>query len=134
MKKLILIVLLINISCTNHNRLIKDETRIENFLINQEKDSFNLVLDTISSFQWDELLIAGPYTDLDIISDYDLNKIPNTIKHHDNFILIGFIYKKTGMKYMEFDRHLLSDYLFENKNYDYKIYPKSKCNFLIIKK
>ena len=115
MKKAILILILMNFSCTNQNRLVENENKIKIFLTNKKDGNFNLVLDTISSFQWDELLVAGPYTNLDKISGYNLSKIPNTIKSHDSFILFCFINKKKGIKFMEFKRYLLSDKLFEKK-------------------
>ncbi|WP_233862612.1 hypothetical protein [Tenacibaculum piscium] len=133
MKKIILILLVINISCKNINRLKKDETKIKKFLISKKKEKFNLILDTISSFEWDELLVAGPYMDLNKISGYYLNEIPNTIKSHDSFILYCFIKNKRGIKYIELERHLFSDKVFEKKILN-RIYKKNESNFLITKK
>jgi len=62
------------------------------FLSEQEENiPFEFVLDTVSSFEWDELLIAGPYTDLERIKEYDLSKFPNTISDHDSFTFFGFL-------------------------------------------
>lgn len=103
------------VSCQD-NRLRSIEQRINNYISKQKpQQEFQLRLDTISSFEWDELLVAGPYTNLDKISGYNLSKIPNTIKSHDSFILFCFINKKKGIKFMEFKRYLLSDKLFEKK-------------------
>ncbi|WP_288955538.1 hypothetical protein [uncultured Polaribacter sp.] len=132
MKKTILILLLVSVSCTNSNRLMKEETRIKDFLLNQKKDSFILVLDTISSFKWDELLIAGPYNDLNEVTGYNFEEIPNTTKSHDRFILFCFIEKKKGIKYMEFRRYLFFDKIFEGK-YLNKKKSKKESNFLITK-
>ena len=134
MKKIIvLLIVIVNFSCTNKNRLLNTEKRITSFLDKQKENSFNLSLDTISSFKWDELLIAGPYTDLNKISGYDLSETPNTIKHHDSFVLFVFLNEKKGIKFIEIDRHLLADQVFEDDEYDYKIYSKSKSNLLIVK-
>jgi len=77
------------------------ETNIDLFLLEQEENiPFEFVLDTISSFEWDELLIACPYTDLEDIKEYDLSKFPNTIKDHDYFMFFGFIHNKKGVKWM----------------------------------
>lgn len=73
----IIILVVVFISCNESTRLIKEENKIKDFLISQKSNSFNVVLDTISTFKWDELLIVSPYTDLDRISEYDLNSIPN---------------------------------------------------------
>lgn len=131
MKKIILILLLLNISCNNLNRLEELESKIKKFLITQNSGDFNLKLDTISSFQWDELLIAGPYSNIDNISGYNLKRIPNTIKSHDSFILFCFIENKNGVKYMEFERSFFYK-TFEDKMVN-KIYSKSESNFLITK-
>lgn len=131
MKKIILILLLVNVSCSNLNRLKEEESKIKELLITQNKGTFNLKLDTISSFQWDELLIAGPYMNIHSISGYNLKRIPNLIKSHDSFILFCFIEKKEGVKYMEFERSFFNK-TFEDKMLN-KIYSKVESNFSITK-
>jgi len=78
------------------------ETKIDLFISEQEENiPFEFVLDTVSSFEWDELLIAGPYTDLEDIKEYDLSRFPNTIKDHDYFMFFGFLNNKKGVKWMD---------------------------------
>ncbi len=129
MKKIILILIVIFVSCNKPNRLKKHENKIKETLINQKTKSLTLSLDTISSFQWDELLIAGPYTDLNKISNYHLNGIPNTIKNYDNFILLVFLNKKKGIKYINIDRSLIQNDIIDG----YKIFSKDNSNIIIRK-
>jgi hypothetical protein len=75
-----------------------------------------LRLDTISSFEWDELLVAGPYTDLERIDGYQLDRFSNEIKHHDSFIFVGFLKNKKGVKWIELKRNMISDSLFNKNN------------------
>jgi hypothetical protein len=97
----LLICFFLIVSSCQRNRLTEMETKINMFLLKQEENiPFQFVLDTISSFEWDELLIAGPYTDLEDIKEYDLSKFPNTIKDHDYFMFFGFIHNKKGVKWM----------------------------------
>lgn len=130
---ILILCFFILVSCQD-NRLRSIEQRINNYISKQKpQQEFQLRLDTISSFEWDELLVAGPYTNLDKISGYNLSKIPNTIESHDSFILFCFINKKKGIKFMEFKRYLLSDKLFEKKMLN-EIYSKAESNFSITKK
>ena len=101
MRTLLFVFFIINSSCEIH-RLSEMETKIDLFLSEQEENiPFEFVLDTVSSFEWDELLIAGPYTDLEDIKEYDLSRFPNTIKSHDSFTFFGFIHNKKGVKWMD---------------------------------
>ena len=133
MRKIIIFytMALILLSCQN-NRLNHLEKNIVNFLVSSKGNS-ELILDTISNVTWDEIIIAGPYTNLEKISNYNFNAFPNTIKSHDSFILFGFINEKKGIKYFEISRNLVSDNIFENNNLEYKIYSKSESNLLILK-
>ena len=111
--------------CSN-NRLQKLENHVSLFISEQEPNTqFTLVLDTISSFKWDELLIAGPYTHLDDIKGYNLKRFPNSIKHHDSFNFIGFIDNNKGVKWIQIKRNLISEII----KGGYKIYSKSDCKF-----
>lgn len=136
MKKIILITLLstIIISCQK-SKLDIHKKKVNTFLVkNENATNFKLVLDTISSFKWDEMIVAGPYTDLQDITGYDFNDFSNEIKHYDRFVLIGFINNKKGVKYFEINRSLISVNIFDaNNNKDYRIYKKSESNLLISK-
>ena len=131
-RTLIIVFFLINSSCEIH-RLSEMETKIDLFISEQEENiPFEFVLDTVSSFEWDELLIAGPYTDLERIEEYDLSRFPNTIKSHDKFTFFGFIHNKKGVKWMD---------LKEDKAFSgipkgggiigCKVHPKTACRFVL---
>jgi hypothetical protein len=138
MRKIILftIVSTLIISCQK-NKLDTYEIKITDFLIKNEKvHNVKLVLDTISSFKWNEMIVAGPYTNLEDIAGYNFNNFPNDIKSHDSFVLIGFIDDNKGVKYFELKRYLISDTIFDNKknnNKEYKIYKRNESNLLISK-
>jgi len=132
MRTLLICFFLIISSC-QRNRLTEMETKIDLFISEQEENiPFEFVLDTISSFEWDELLIAGPYTDLEDIKEYDLSRFPNTIKDHDYFMFFGFLNNKKGVKWMN---------LKENKAFSgipngrvikgCSVYSKTDCRFML---
>lgn len=129
----VIILLLLSVSCST-NRLNELEYRINDILIsgnNHQNQFITLKLDTISSFEWDELIIAGPYTDLQKIEDCELDKFSNSIKSHDRFILLGFMLNRKGVKYVELKRDKgLDTLLIEGRN-GYIIYPKKETNFKI---
>ena len=59
-RTLLICFFLIVSSCERH-RLSEMETKIDLFISEQEENiPFQFVLDTVSSFEWDELLIAEP--------------------------------------------------------------------------
>jgi len=90
-------------------------------------------MDTISSFEWDSLLVVGPYSLLESISEKEsvkLNKIPNTIQHHDSFMLIIFLNNNEGIKWIEIDRANNLENLFRDGN-GYSFYPKAESNFIL---
>lgn len=126
--KYILLILTIY-SCTS-NRLYELESKINNYVLGQNS-SFEIKLDTISSFEWDELIVAGPYTDLQKIEDCELDKFPNSIKSHDRFIFLGFMLNKKGVKYIELKRDKGLDTLLNEGRNGYKIYLKKETNFKI---
>ena len=90
-------------------------------------------MDTISSFHWDNPLFVGPYSFLSKISENEginLEEIPNTIQHHDSFMLVIFLNKNKGINYIELDRtKSLDQLLCEGKGYC--IYPKDQSNFIL---
>lgn len=136
-KRIIVLVLMFTaFACSNH-RLDKQAEEITNYLIeNKDNIHFTLDLSTISSFKWDEIIVVGPYVDLDRVSNdigYDFSRFPKTIKSHDKFVLIGFIDNKIGVKYLEIDRYLLSDNIFNGIGKNYRIYSRENSNIEIIK-
>ena len=95
MKKAIIFLLVISIFSCENRKLTNHNEKIKNFIIeNQNQKEFIIVLDTISSFEWDELIAVGPYVNLERVTnetDYSFKEFPNTIKSHDSYILIWFI-------------------------------------------
>ena len=131
-RTLLICFFLINCSCQRH-RLSEMETKIDLFISEQEENiPFQFVLDTISSFEWDELLIAGPYTDLEDIKEYDLSRFPNTIKSHDSFTFFGFIHNKKGVKWMDLKRDkAFSGIPKGGEIRDCSVYYKADCRFVL---
>lgn len=109
--------------------------KINDFLLQKKTGApLRLVLDTITSFEWDELIVVGPYTDLKEISDniaYDFGKLPQYTKHHDTHIMLGFIQKKEGVQHLELGRLLMPDTLYKGGRRNYRIYPRDSSNFWI---
>ena len=126
--KYFLIVLII-CSCTS-KRVYELEFDINNY-VSRQNSSFKFKLDTISSFEWDELLVAGPYTDLNEIYEYELGMFSSSIKSHDRFILLGFMLNKRGVKYVELKRDKGLDILLSGGRNGYKIFKREKTDFEI---
>lgn len=118
-------------SCQD-NRLEEMEERIAKDLTSGRDSLKTFRLDTISSFRWDQVLVAGPYADLQKIEEnlgYDLDGFPDAIKHHDSFILFGFMSKKKGVHYLEIKRKYLKDSVFLGNAGNYRFYSKSESIF-----
>ena len=129
----LLICFFLIVSSCQRNRLTEMETKINMFLLKQEENiPFQFVLDTISSFEWDELLIAGPYTDLEDIKEYDLSRFPNTIKSHDSFTFFGFLNNKKGVKWMDLNRDkAFSGIPKGGEIRGCKVHSKTACRFVL---
>lgn len=126
LKLVIIFNLLILVSCAD-NRLRNLEQQTNDFILQQKTQSkFELKLDTISSFEWDELLIAGPYTDLEEIEGYNLNKYSNSIKSHDRFTFFGFIKDKKGIKWIELNGTKIYEDLLKGGKKGYNTYLKKR--------
>jgi hypothetical protein len=127
------IIFLVLVSCQD-NRLRNTEQQINNYISQQKPQiEFELRLDTISSFEWDELLIAGPYTDLKEIEEYNLNKYSNSIKSHDRFTFFGFIKDKKGIKWIELNGTKIYEGLLKGGKKGYNTYSKKDCVFQLTK-
>ena len=126
---------LILISSCSEGRLNEVENNLENFIRKQESvKKFEISMDTISSFEWDELLIAGPYSDLNRIEENEglnLNKVSNNIEHHDSFVLLVFIKNKKGVKWIELNSVGYFLNLIE-ENDGRIIFDKMDCKFVLI--
>lgn len=116
---LVILISFVFVSCSN-NRGFEIEKYYNNFLRNKNKFPYEIRFDTISSFDWDKLLIIGPYRDINSeeFIAYDLQGVSDEIKHHDNFILFVFLNQKKGVRYIELDS---DETLFKNlKDGEYK--------------
>lgn len=113
-------------SCTS-KRTNSLESKINSFL-DKQNSNFELRLDTISSFEWDELLIAGPYTELKNIDEYKLSDFPTIATDYDQYLFLGFIHQKRGKKWMLLTNYKFLDELIMDKK-GYKIYQKKECVF-----
>jgi len=135
----ILILVSVSISWSCSSRTSKLESDINEFLLrNIDNPDFELKLDTISSFEWDEIIIAGPYFDSDYFTinsnaEYDLKKLPSFIKHHDRYVLIGFLKDKTVVNHVTIERWLVTDSIFESSMRDVAILKRNESNFRFIK-
>ena len=129
----LLICFFLIVSSCQRNRLTEMETKINMFLSEQEENiPFQFVLDTISSFEWDDLLIASPYTDLERIEEYDLSKFPNTIKSHDSFTFFGFLNNKKGVKWIQLKRDKAFSGIPKGGGIiGCKVHSKTACRFVL---
>jgi len=127
-----LILILLCVSCQSGTKLENKELAIIEFLRQNPRELEHvLVLDTISGFEWEEIILAGPYSDFKEIenhTEYDLKIFPNTIKSHDHYIFIGFIDNKKGLHYMEIPISLLPDNVHKSPGKNYKFYPRKNSN------
>lgn len=124
------LVLIVFTSCTT-NKHKTLENKLQAYIIKQPiGKEFTLQLDTITSFDWEELLIAGPYIDIDKIEKdkYDLSNLPNFTKSNDKYILIGFINNKKAICWIETKSNSPIKKLLINSE-GYKILKKDECIF-----
>lgn len=129
--KLLIIIILFS-SCSNGIERLRVEEKIINERVAKHTGEENpqLVLDTISGFDWDELLIIGPYVDVDTIanrSGYDLQVLPESTKSFDKLILLGFIDNKKAVRYMQLNRSNFHDSIFIQKGREYRFYPRKEA-------
>lgn len=118
------------LSCQD-NRLRSEEKIINERMTNDPgQENPRLVLDTITGFEWDELLIIGPYVDVDTIakrSGYDLKILPESTASFDKLILLGFIDNKKAVRYMQLNRSNFHDSIFIQKGREYRFYPRKEA-------
>lgn len=126
MKCLIMITCIFLFSCSDYKRLNNIEKEVSE-MINQRKGTeFLLNLDSITVFDWDELLILKPYSVLDSIEKdigYTLKCVPNLIEHHDSFIVFVFFNGGKCYGYIELER-----------NFKFVSFPKSEHCPLLARK
>lgn len=131
-----LLVLILSISaCSEDNRLRNEEEIINKRIDNiSGQENSQLIFDTISGFDWDELLIVGPYVEVDTIakrSGYDLKILPESTASFDKLILLGFIDNKKAVRYMELNRSNFHDSIFIQKGREYRFYPRENAQLYL---
>ncbi|MEL4308619.1 hypothetical protein [Joostella sp. CR20] len=133
---IILLLTLAFFSCNDTRKLVKTEQQLLSFINEQPVGKeFTLKLDTIESIKWDEMFIAGPYTDITEIKEgktYNLTKLPNSTKSHDKYILIGFLNEKEAIGWIELESNTPLNKLLSNSK-GYQFYDKKDCVFLLKK-
>ncbi len=128
----ILILLILFNACIDYrfNELEKD---YNTFIKSEHKFPYEIRFDTINSFEWDKLLIIGPYRDIhsEKFDAYDLQGVSDEIKHHDNFILFVFLNQNKGVRYIELDSNetlfkSLKDGEYRREDSRFKIYKSGR--------
>lgn len=122
----------ITYSCGKNKHLPKLETKVNNIIqqMDEEKVSY-IVFDTIDSFNWDELIVAGPYAPIESIKGYDLSAINTISLSHEKFMFFGFIRNKRGITYIAPERSdKILQKLLKISNTGFQIYPKSETAFI----
>ena len=133
MNRIVILSLLVCLSSCRYSGHLRDlEQQLDRSILNQkEQDTLRVSLDSINSFEWDELIVAGPYTNLETVNGYDLGGFPNTISYHDRYIFFGFILNKKANNWMLVKRYKPMNKLYTIGNGGYKIYSKGNCNFVL---
>ncbi len=129
-RKRVILCLYFFCSCTSNN-LPDLESHINKEIYRQKsQEKFTLKLDTISSFEWDELLIATPYSDIFTIDGYSFKKFPSIATDYDQYIFLGFISNKKGVKWAApYINDEMESLTIGGKGY--KIFKREKTDFEI---
>ena len=106
--KTIIVILIITTSCSWFNQIKSDEKTVESLKKLFKIDSENIDLTDFGDFEWDNLIILGPYYRIEQVEkelDLDLSNIrENGIRHDDRINLIVFINKSKSIKIAEISR------------------------------
>ena len=117
-KHLIIVIFVITTSCVWFNQL-KSDDKIAKSLDNIFKSSSDKIdLSDYGDFEWDNLIIFGPYSQIEKTENelrIDLSNIrENGIKYDDRINLIVFIKENKSIKIAEISREI-GDFEPENK-------------------
>lgn len=108
MKKIFIIVLCLLFSCQYFFQLENDKNLAEKIKKEIYKDNHNFHFSSLTNFDWDSLIILGPYTSIEDIEkefELDLNNInQNGIAYTDYFNLIVFLKNNRSIKIVEIDK------------------------------
>lgn len=97
-------------SCQYFSQLKNDEVLTNKLLMEFKNEGETVKLSKITDFEWDSLLILGPYTVIEEIEeelDLNLSNIrQNRINYSDSYNLIVFLKNKKSIKIIEFPRSI----------------------------
>jgi hypothetical protein len=106
--KTIIVILIITTSCSWFNQIKSDEKTVESLEKLFKKDSENIDLTDFGDFEWDNIIIFGPYYQIEEVEeelDLDLSNIrENKIRHDDRINLIVFMNNGKSIKIAEISR------------------------------
>ena len=105
MKKIITFIILITsiVSCSIN------EKSLESLILNELENSKELNLSNYNEFDWDSLIILGPYSNIEKIEmekNIDLSNVSNSIEMLDNINLIVFLKQGKVVRYSEINRNI----------------------------
>ncbi|AYO57358.1 hypothetical protein CO230_04035 [Chryseobacterium sp. 6424] len=105
MKKIFTLFILLTtlISCS-----INDKS-LENYISTEIENSNKLNLSNYHEFDWDSIIILGPYSNLAKIEkekNIDLSNVNNSIESLDSINLIIFLKDSKAVKYSEISRNI----------------------------
>lgn len=122
------IIFLALFSCEYLNPLYSDNTLTEKIESELKSDLEIIDLSKLNSFEWDKLLILGPYSDIETVEqelNLDLENIrENGIKYSDSINLLIFLRDGKSVRISEVSRGIGD---FKNLN---QIIEKDKAKFL----
>ncbi|MBO3117926.1 hypothetical protein J4050_14310 [Winogradskyella sp. DF17] len=107
MKKIIIssALILFFLSCESIFQLKPDQTIEERIMDEINREDMVFDLSTLSSFEWDSVIILGPYTiveDTEKLFDLNLSNISrNGIEYSDSYNLLVFLRGKKSVKITE---------------------------------
>lgn len=108
MKKTIIMAFCLIFSCQNFFQLESDEILSERIKKEIHKENNIINFSSLTNFDWDNLIILGPYTSIEDIEkefDLDLTNInQNGIAYSDHSNLIVFLKKKKSTKIVEISK------------------------------
>ena len=105
-----------------------NEKSLESIILNELENSKELNLSNYNEFEWDSLIILGPYSNIEKIKmekSIDLSNVSNSIEMLDNINLIVFLKEGKAVRYSEISRNItdFNDYQ--------EIIKKENANFIL---
>jgi len=122
------IIFLVSFSCQNVNHLSSDNILTKRIETMFKSDSKIIDLSQLNSFEWDELIILGPYSVVENVENelnLDLENIrENKIEYDDSINLLVFLKNRKSIKISEVSRGI-GDFM-----YLFLIIEKEKSKFI----